>query len=429
MDPLKLSHAEASVTLTGSLGVKVTLDDLAGLTGSLSASLTATDTPTQNPVATLDAQLDGSLGACLACWWDDGPLNATFVSGTIWKKRLWSLSQQPPAPTRPLQITTTNLPSGTAGQPYQASITANDGVTPYSWSATGLPTGLGINASTGLITGTPTQGSLNNVTLKVTDHAGTTDTTTLPLAINGPGGPNAVKQISAGTGYTCAVLGSGAAKCWGDNGYGQLGDGTTTNRPVPTQVTGLTSGVASINAGSNSAHTCAVLTSGAVRCWGNNGYGQLGDGTTINRSTPVQVFGLSDGVSSIANGDSYSCVVLTSGAVKCWGNNALGELGDGTTTNRSTPVQVIGLTSGVASISAGPQHTCAVLTTGAAKCWGFNGGGQLGDGTTTSRLTPVQVIGLASGVANIANGDSYTCAVLTSGAARCWGDNSVGELG
>ncbi len=187
----------------------------------------------------------------------------------------------------------------------------------------------------------------------------------------------------------------GGAFCWGWNSYGQLGDGTTTNRSTPVPVTGLSSGVVSLAAGSG--HTCAVTTGGAARCWGWNSYGQLGDGTTTNRSTPVPVTGLPSGVASLAAGSGHTCAVTTGGAAKCWGWNSYGQLGDGTTTNRSTPVPVTGLPPEVASLAAGSGHTCAVTTGGTAKCWGYNFNGQLGDRTTTNRSTPVPVTGLPSG--------------------------------
>lgn len=192
-------------------------------------------------------------------------------------------------------------------------------------------------------------------------------------------------------------------------------------------VSGLGSGIAAIAAGRD--HTCALTTGGGVKCWGRNWAGQLGDETTTNRNTPVDVSGLGGGVAAIATGQSHTCALTTSGGVKCWGANGSGQLGDGTTTNRTTPVDVVGLGSGVAAIAAGERHTCALTTGGGVKCWGSNGSGQLGDGTWTQRNTPVDVSGLGSGVQAIAAGGSHTCALTTGGGVRCWGWDGYGQLG
>ncbi|EFO79638.1 regulator of chromosome condensation RCC1 [Oscillochloris trichoides DG-6] len=233
--------------------------------------------------------------------------------------------------------------------------------------------------------------------------------------------------IAAGDAYTCALTTNSAVICWGNNEFGQLGDGTTIQRNTPVAVNGLSSGVVAIAAGY--AHTCALTTSGGVSCWGNNESGQLGNGITIQRRTPVQVAGLSSGVAAIAAGEYHTCALTTDGAVTCWGSNGYGQLGDGTTTQRSTPVQVAGLSSGVTAITAGGSHTCALTTGGAVTCWGRNGNGQLGDGTTTQRSTPVNVLGLSSEVAAITAGDVYTCALTTGGGVTCWGANWSGQLG
>ncbi len=247
-----------------------------------------------------------------------------------------------------------------------------------------------------------------------------------PISVSGL--TSGVVAVNGGTAYhTCALLSNGSIKCWGFNGYGQLGDGTTTDRYTPVTVSNPPTGVVAIGAGSS--HTCTLNSSGGVQCWGGNYSGQLGDGTTTRRSAPVQVSGLSSGVKQIAVGGDHACALTTSNAVKCWGDNSIGQLGDNTTTNRKTPVQVSGLTSGVASIGSGSYHTCAVLESGAVKCWGYNGSGRLGDGTTTTRNTPVSVSGLTSGIASVTGGDAHSCAVTSTNSVKCWGDNSQGALG
>jgi alpha-tubulin suppressor-like RCC1 family protein len=240
--------------------------------------------------------------------------------------------------------------------------------------------------------------------------------------------------VDAGNIHTCAISTSGGLHCWGRNDEGQIGDGTTTQRLWPAAVSGLTSGVTSVGAGGR--HSCAV-TGGNVKCWGENLYGQLGDGTTTNRLKPVTVCASGSGggctalsgVSIVDSGDYHNCVLTTAGGVKCWGKNNYGQLGNGTQTNSSNPVDVTGLTSGVTAIAVGLEHSCALLGTGGVKCWGSGYRGKLGDGTWTMRTTPVQVSGLTSGVASIAAGEQHTCAVLTSGAMKCWGGNHAGQVG
>ena len=242
-----------------------------------------------------------------------------------------------------------------------------------------------------------------------------------------------VTAIAAGRYHACALLSTGAVKCWGQNLYGQLGDGSTANataRTTPVDVSTLSSGVIAIAAGER--HTCAVLNTGAVKCWGNNDNGQLGDDSTLQSLTPVSVPSLSSGVTAIAAGRYHACAVLNTGAVKCWGWNLYGQLGDGSTLQSLTPVSVPSLSSGVTAIAAGERHTCALLSTGAVKCWGYNDNGQLGDGSAASvtpRTTPVDVSTLSSGVTAISTGSYHTCALLSTGAAKCWGKNTSGRLG
>ena len=236
-----------------------------------------------------------------------------------------------------------------------------------------------------------------------------------------------VSAISEGLDHTCALTTAGGVKCWGYSSRGQLGDNTTTDRYTPVDVVGLSSGVAAISAGGH--HTCALTTTGGVKCWGANKYGVLGDNTTTDRYTPVDVVGLSSGVAAISTGAGHTCALTTTGGVKCWGANKYGVLGDSTTADRYTPVDVIGLSSGVAVISTGMGHTCALTTTGGVKCWGGNVFGMLGDGTITDRWTPVNCSGLSSGVAAISTGGTHTCALTTAGGVKCWGRNDHGQIG
>jgi alpha-tubulin suppressor-like RCC1 family protein len=239
--------------------------------------------------------------------------------------------------------------------------------------------------------------------------------------------PTTADAVSAGDAHTCARTSSGGAVCWGSNGSGQLGDGTKQSRPAPVAVSSLSSGVSAVAAGGS--HTCALTVAGGVKCWGDNASGQLGDGTKKMRKAPVNVSGLGGGITAITAGDAHTCALTVAGGVKCWGANTSGQIGDGTTSQRKTPVDVSGLTSGVEAISAGGSHTCAVTTAGGVKCWGANTSGQIGDGTTKLRKTPVSVSGLAHGAADVAAGGAHTCALTSTGGVKCWGANTRGQLG
>jgi len=254
---------------------------------------------------------------------------------------------------------------------------------------------------------------------------GTTTDRATPVPVSGFG--SGAVAVTAGEYHTCALTSAGAVWCWGANDSGQLGDGTMTNRLTPVIVTGLTSGVVAVGAGYG--HTCAVTGGGALLCWGGNWYGQLGNGISGDHLTPVAVSGLGSGVAAVAVGGEHTCALTSGGAVQCWGANQYGQLGDGTTTQRQTPVGVSGLTSGVAAVAAGGAHTCALTSAGAAWCWGVNYGGRLGDGTTTDRWTPVAVSGLGSGVVAVAASGSHTCAVTSGGGLQCWGSNYYGQVG
>jgi alpha-tubulin suppressor-like RCC1 family protein len=308
--------------------------------------------------------------------------------------------------------------------------------------------------------------------------------------------------IAAGLAHSCALTRAGAVKCWGDNGHDQLGNQTTGNGATPVDVSGLSGDITAIAAGVR--HTCALTRAGSVKCWGANISGALGDGTTVRRPRRVvDVFGLSGDVTAIAAGFDHSCALTSAGRVKCWGSNRFGQLGDDTTKDRLSPVEVVGLSgvraiaaggfqscalttdggvkcwggstggaptpvdvsglagaataitvncalmgtgglkcwgsdrvavdvpglsSGVAAIASG-IHGCALMTAGGVKCWGLNDHGQLGDGTTVDRSTPVEVSGLIGDVTAIVVGDFHSCALLSTGGVKCWGLNGAGQLG
>lgn len=246
----------------------------------------------------------------------------------------------------------------------------------------------------------------------------------VPVAVSGLGSGTSV--LAAGAAHSCAVV-SGAAKCWGLNNSGQLGNNSTSESHMPAQVMGLTSGVTAITTGDT--HTCAIVDGGA-QCWGGDTYGQLGDGgsSTSASLVPVAVVGLTIGVTAIMAGKQHTCAIVNNG-VKCWGNSFTGQLGNGSAVDRtSSPVDVTGLTTGVSAITTGGNHNCA-LVSGGLQCWGDNSSYQLGNNKMTQSLTPVVVGGLTSGVTAIGAGQIHTCAVVTGGGVKCWGDNHDGQLG
>jgi alpha-tubulin suppressor-like RCC1 family protein len=249
-----------------------------------------------------------------------------------------------------------------------------------------------------------------------------------PVPVDVMGLSSGVVAVSAGYEHACALTAAGAVKCWG---YDVL-DGSAACSEVPVDVVGLSSGVVAVSAGG--IHTCALTAAGAVKCWGNNLYGDLGDGSTVGTLVPVDVVGLSSGVVAVSAGANHTCALTAAGAVKCWGYNMLGGLGNGSAIDSPVPVDVVGLSSGVVAVSAGgdpggPDHTCALTAAGAVECWGINGDGELGDGSTEASLVPVDVVGLSSGVVAVSTGWDHTCAVTAAGAVECWGWNLYGQLG
>jgi alpha-tubulin suppressor-like RCC1 family protein len=250
----------------------------------------------------------------------------------------------------------------------------------------------------------------------------------LALASSGSswgGSDSSATAIASGGGDSCALLAGHGLECWGFNAFGELGDGTTRNRTRPVAVSGLSSGVRAVALGAN--HSCALLRGGRAKCWGNNYNGELGNGTTKERHIPVAVSRLASGARAISPGTYFTCGLGSGGRVECWGANDSGQLGDGTTTDRHTPVAVSGLARGFKSIGAGDGHACA-LGSGGVECWGSNGSGQLGDGSNTDSSIPVAVSGLV-GVQAIAVGGAHNCVLGSGGGVECWGANDSGRLG
>lgn len=282
-----------------------------------------------------------------------------------------------------------------------------------------LPPGLQLTSG-GLLTGLPTTTGTTRLQYRVQNT--TSPKYGLPVVgfITLTVKPSQGLQISTGGESACVVRLNHALNCWGANGYGQIGDGTRTDKRVPTRVgTGVWNDVAT-----SGTHTCGVRTSATVWCWGSNRYGQIGDGSTTDRLRPTQVapFGKWRTV-SVSNFNS--CALSTAGALWCWGNNIWGQVGNGTTTTALRPKS---LGSGWTSVSSGAWGTCGTKVGGALYCWGANDFGQLGDGTITRRTVPTR-IGAGFNWTGVSIGSMHTCGLLASGGLRCWGTNYTGQLG
>jgi alpha-tubulin suppressor-like RCC1 family protein len=217
----------------------------------------------------------------------------------------------------------------------------------------------------------------------------------------------------------------GSVKCWG-RGLGELVEAGTNDQTTPADVMGLSAPATSLAVGQDV--TCALLTTGGVECWGDNYYGQLGNGSTESSDTPVPVSGLAEGVLAIASANAHVCALLTSGEMRCWGYNFNSEVGTDEGDTHVLPRVVEGATD-VKAMALGALHTCVLLTTGGVQCWGHGEFGALGNGDATTSAQPVNVVGLDRGVTTLAAGQYHNCGVLGSGELVCWGDNTDGNLG
>jgi alpha-tubulin suppressor-like RCC1 family protein len=235
-------------------------------------------------------------------------------------------------------------------------------------------------------------------------------------------------QITTGAYHTCALSATGQAYCWGSNWSGALGDNTTTNRnsPVPVQQGGTT--FARITAGLGS--TCGQTAAGQSWCWGWNALGQLGDGNIgVERHVPVAVQQRGIAYEDITAGSTHYCGRSSPRLVFCWGDNTSGQIGDSSYVHRAAPVRVRQGTQRYVQMSGGTWLTCALANTGQAYCWGMNDNGQFGDGTDTSRNTPVAVHQGGNSYVQISAGGFYACGLTAAGQAWCWGHGTSGQLG
>lgn len=330
------------------------------------------------------------------------------------------------------QLNAGALPEGMIGKPYSADLSpflfvkGDPDFVPasVSWSGASLPEGLSLG-SDGAITGTPIVKDLKGAQISAraqykTHQASQTYTIVIAGQVFRSSG------VSIGNTHACGITTNGGAACWGSNVYGEMGNGSIEYIPAsrPVQVLGMSAGVSAIAAGSQ--FSCAVQA-GAAKCWGWGGGGRLGNGGTSNSPVPVQVLGLTYGVTAIAAISSTACAIQ-SGTVWCWGMGGNGQLGNGATNDSSIPVKVAGLPAPAASISLGGAFACASLTNGSVWCWGSNANKQVDPTNTDLAISSPRQLPGVSGVTRIASANSSTCAVTATG-VQCWGGNALGQLG
>ncbi|WP_018253409.1 RCC1 domain-containing protein [Salinispora mooreana] len=259
---------------------------------------------------------------------------------------------------------------------------------------------------------------------------GTTTSSSTPVVVDLPVGIT-ITAIAAGNSHSLALTSAGTVLAWGFNDFGQLGDGTTTSSSTPV-VVDLPVGTTITALAGGGFHSLALTSVGTVLAWGANGSGQLGDGTTISSSTPVVVdVPVGTTITALAGGRFHSLAVTSVGTVLAWGLNDLGQLGDGTITNSSTPVAV-DLPAGttITAVAAGNRHSLGLTSAGTGLAWGLNALGQLGDGTTTSSSTPVAVdLPAGTTITAIAAGAAHSLALTSTGTVLAWGANDSGQLG
>jgi alpha-tubulin suppressor-like RCC1 family protein len=235
------------------------------------------------------------------------------------------------------------------------------------------------------------------------------------------------KQVSCGYYFTAAIKTDGTLWCWGGNNNGQLGDNTGVRKSSPVQTVAFGTNWKQVSCGYD--HAAAIKSDGTLWSWGSNGLGNLGDNTSVKKSSPVQTISYGTNWKQIKCSKNNSFAIKTDGTLWCWGVNSVGELGDNTQANRSSPIQTITAGSNWKDISASNSTTAAIKTDGTLWVWGYNNLGQLGDNTITNKSSPVQTITRGTNWKQVSGGTNHTAAVKTDGTLWTWGYNFYGQLG
>jgi len=267
---------------------------------------------------------------------------------------------------------------------------------------------------------------------------GNTTNSATPVLVHSLGNGRTAIAISAGAEHTCAILDNGSVSCWGSGYEGRLGNGDSLTKLTPTLTSSLGIGRTAVAISAGDYHTCVILDNGSVSCWGRNPSGQLGNGGNTVKNAPTLTSSLGSGRTAIAisAGEEHTCVILDSGSVSCWGWGYYGQLGNGANNlgvySPSPPIN-LGVSRTAVALDAGTRHTCAILDNGSVSCWGINYYGQLGNGESGQSAdknvpTLTASLGLGRTAIAIASGQHHSCAVLDNGSVSCWGKDN-GKLG
>jgi alpha-tubulin suppressor-like RCC1 family protein len=350
----------------------------------------------------------------------DGPSGRVLDKNVIQMFGPWTAVRQ----TRPASILSASVDDGLLGYEYAFQLVATGGRPPYSWTASGLPRGLTIDPNTGRLAGVPLEAGSFKAMFGLSDAAWGSGLRSMTITVGDTRAQPLATSIFAGSAHTCALTDAGDLFCWGANSSGQLGTGDKSSSSVARPVVGLPAGVTGVAAGTS--HTCALLLSGDVYCWGDNSSGELGFGNREDSLTPIRAR-LPGRAVSVSAGFQRTCAVVDDGDVYCWGNNLDGALGDASEEDRSLPTRVEGLPSRATDVRTGSFYSCAATASSELWCWG-NLLSQMGRKPVAPLGRPQRLEGVKK-VRSVAISQIHACATTQAQPIVCWGENGDGNLG